>query len=86
MQNKDSQKVIIRFFKALEQLKDDKAIRGKQTFTRKYGINRRNLYLLEKDYSRGIFQTAWLTYLVVDFNVSAYWLLTGKGSFYSPKN
>jgi hypothetical protein len=86
MQNPDSQKVIIRFFKALDQLKHDKAIRGKQTFTRKYGINRRNLYLLEKDVSRDIFQPAWLTYLVSDFKVSASWLLTGEGSIYSVHN
>lgn len=34
MQTEDSQKVIKRFFEALRYLKDEKIIRGKQTFTR----------------------------------------------------
>lgn len=79
MQSTDSQKIIGRFFEALHLLIERKEIRGKQTFTRKYDINRWNLLTLEKDRSRDIFQTAWLGYLVKDFNVSAHWLLTGKG-------
>ncbi len=71
-----------RFFEALQRLKDDKKIRGKQTFTREYDINRWNLNTLEKDPSRDIFQPAWLTYLVNDYGVSAQWLLTGRGGFY----
>ena len=79
MQTADSQKVINRFFEALRFLKEQKIIRGKQTFTRAYGINRWNMNTLEKDLSRDIFQAAWLTYLVNDYGVSATWLLTGRG-------
>lgn len=43
MQTEDSQKVIDRFFQALYYLKQTKVIRGKQTFTARYGINRWNL-------------------------------------------
>ena len=82
MQTADSQKIVRRFFEALERLKADKRIRGKQTFTRAYDINRWNMLTLEKDPSRDIFQPAWLTYLVEDFGVSAQWLLTGVGEFY----
>lgn len=82
MQNTDSQRVVRRFFEALQQLKADKKIRGKQTFTRKHEINRWNMNTLEKDPSRDIFQAAWLTYLVEDYGVSAQWLLTGRGNFY----
>lgn len=82
MQTKDSQKIVRRFFEALERLKADRKIRGKQTFTREYDINRWNLNTLEKDMSRDIFQAAWLTYLVEGYGVSAQWLLTGHGSFY----
>ncbi len=86
MQTADSQKVIRRFFQALQYLKDTKVIRGKQTFTRAYGINRWNMLTLEKNLASDIFQTAWLTYLVQDFGVSAQWLLTGRGEMVSKKD
>lgn len=79
MQTEDSQKIVRRFFQALQHLKERKKIRGKQTFTRDHGINRWNMNTLEKDPSRDIFQPAWLTYLVKDYGVSATWLLTGQG-------
>ena len=81
-QTAESQAVVRRFFEALYRLKDEKRIRGKQTFTRQYGINRWNLNTLEKEPERDIFQVAWLTYLVRDFGVSPMWLLTGRGNFY----
>lgn len=80
MQTADSQKIICRFFQALQYLKEQKVIRGKQTFTRKFGINRWNMNTVEKEPSRDMFQTAWLTYLVTEYGVSADWLLTGRGS------
>lgn len=83
MQNNDSQKIVKRFFEAIYRLKIDGAIRGKKTFTEKYGINRWNLNTLEKAPERDIFQAAWLTYLVKDYGVSAKWLLTGEGEFYA---
>lgn len=83
MQTEDSQKVIDRFFQALYYLKQTKVIRGKQTFTARYGINRWNLNSLEKDRARDIFQASWLSYLVEDYDVSAKWLLTGRGEIMS---
>jgi len=80
MQTEESQTVIRRFFEAIYALKEAGRIKGKKTFTEKYGINRWNFNSLEKDMSRDIFQTAWLTYLVKDYGVSAVWLLTGKGN------
>lgn len=85
MQTPDSQAIVKRFFSALYRLKEDKKIRGKQTFTREYGINRWNLNTLEKEPERDIFQVSWLTYLVRDYDVSALWLLTGRGDFYRTK-
>lgn len=79
MQTQDSQDVIRRFFEALYLLKEKHIIRGKQTFTRRYGINRWNMNTLEKNLQSDIFQAAWLTYLVRDYGVSAEWLLTGRG-------
>lgn len=83
MQTRDSQAIVLRFFDALQRLKDDRRIRGKQTFTRRYGINRWNMLTLEKEPSRDIFQSAWLAYLVKDYGVSPRWLLLGEGDFYA---
>lgn len=85
MQTTESQAVVKRFFEALYRLKDDRKIRGKQTFTRLYGINRWNLNTLEKEPERDIFQVSWLSFLVRDFDVSPLWLLTGFGDFYQTK-
>ena len=68
MQTEDSQKIIRRFFEALYRLKDDGKIRGKQTFTREFDINRWNLNKLEKNLESDIFQPAWLTYIGVNYH------------------
>lgn len=75
-------RVIERLFQAIGRLKDDRVIAGKKTFCDHAGINRRNLWHLEQDPSRGIMQVGWLTILVTDFKVSPLWLLTGEGKFY----
>ena len=85
MQTPDSQIIVSRFFQALDRLKLDKKIRGRKTFTDEFNINRWNLNTLAKDYTRDIFQPAWLTHLVRKYGVSAEWLLTGQGDFYKTK-
>lgn len=85
MQTPDSQKIVSRFFQALYYLKAQHIIRGKQTFTTKFEINRWNMNTLEKDMTRDIFQPAWLTYLVEEYNISAEWLLTGRGDIMSKR-
>ncbi len=82
MQSEHSQIIVRRFFEALQRLKHDGVIRGKQTFTNRYGINRWNMNTLEKEPGRDIFQVGWLYYLAVDYKVSSEWLLTGIGGFY----
>lgn len=84
MQSPDSQLIVARFFTALSRLIAGKVIRGKQTFTNLYDINRRNLYQLELNHASDIFQSAWLTYLCRDFHVSPAWLLTGEEPFFTP--
>lgn len=82
MQTPDSQIICVRFFEALKKLEEYKIIRGKQTFTRRYGINRWNMLTLQKEPERDIFQSAWLLYLTRDYMVSPRWLITGEGDFF----
>lgn len=82
MQTSDSQKIVERFFEVIYDLKARRVIRGKQTFTRAYGIDRWNFNKVEADKSRDIFQISWLAYLVNDFGVSSEWLMTGRGDMY----
>lgn len=82
MQTEDSQKIIKRFYEAVRALIERKVIRGKQTFTTRYNINRWNFNTQEKEPERDQFQIVWLSYLVNDYGVSAKWLLTGKGEMF----
>lgn len=70
-----------RFFQVLDELKSLKRIRGYQTFTRQYGVNRWNFITCKKDNQR--IKQEWLAYLVRDFNVSPTWLLTGNGKMFN---
>jgi hypothetical protein len=79
MNSPDSQQIIYRFHEALRLLKAMKKIRGAGTFTERYGINRRNFDTAIHRPDKGMFQMAWLGYLVRDYSVSATWLLTGLG-------
>ncbi len=85
MNNNESQEIVNRFFEALDALKESGEIRGEQTFSRKHGINRRNLYFIRNNPSSGMFQPAWLSHLVTDHGVSAKWLLTGCGRMLSAR-
>lgn len=81
MNNPDSQKIVLRFFEALDTLKAERVIHGHATFSSRYDINRRNMMRIHAEPWSDIFQPAWLEYLVRDYKVSPLWLLTGEGSF-----
>ena len=81
----ESQNIVNRFFACLDRLKEENYIRGFQTFTRKYNINKRNFYTIRKNPSSGMFEVGWLQYLVLDYGVSPTWLLTGRGVMFNEK-
>ena len=83
MKNDISKMIIKRFFMAIYFLKAEKVI-NKTEFCNKYGIDRRNLYKLEKS-TRTAIELSWLYFLCVDFNISAKWLLTGIGEISEKK-
>jgi len=69
-----------RFFSALKALSQQKVIRGKATFVKKYGLDLRNFYKVQEHQIR--IKPEWLVYLVRDYNVSAEWLILGKGGMF----
>jgi hypothetical protein len=81
-QTEESQKIIKRFFEVLQTLIKEKKLRGIKTFCDEVNIDRWNFYKLRKNPSSDIMQIAWLSYLVDKYEVSAEWLLTGKGKMF----
>lgn len=74
--------IVGRFFSAVDALVAARRLRGTATFCRRYGINRRNLWQLQRKGGGGIFKVEWLTHLVADYGISARWLLTGEGGIF----
>lgn len=86
MNNAESIEIIKRFYEVIEYLKDSKQIRGIQTFTNRYNINKRNFYFVRSNPESDMFQLIWLSYLINDFGISAEWLMTGKGGMLVKKD
>ena len=80
--NKDGIAITERFFQAIELLKMQRKIRGLQTYTREYNINRWNLVSTRNKPDRSVLKLEYLVPLVRDFGVSAEWLLTGRGAIF----
>lgn len=80
----DSLVVLERFFFCLSLLQSEGILRGVQTFTNLYDINRRNFQRIRGNVAahQQSFRAAWMTYLVRDFKVSPLWLLTGEGEVF----
>lgn len=85
MQDTKNIQISARFFHALEQIIAKKELRGVQTFTNRYGLDKRNLYKIKNQPEIFTLKPSLLAILVEDFSVSAQWLLTGKGSIFVKK-
>lgn len=77
-----SKQIMERFYSALDAIIESKKIRGVNTYCRLYEIDRRNFIAQRKDLDRGWFQVSWLQPMVMEYGVSARWLLTGFGRMF----
>lgn len=76
------QQIVTRFYIAIHELINKKVIRGVQTFTKKYDIDRRAFKRIEANPQMKSFDCGWLNFIVKDFDVNPEWLLTGKGQMF----
>lgn len=80
--SKEGSEITNRFFEAIDALIEKRDIRGLQTFTRMYNINRWNMVTVKNNPDTKALNTEYLSFLVKDFGVSAHWLLTGRGKMF----
>lgn len=81
MQNPESQEIHKRFFEAIDELVKQKKLRGKKSFATKYQLNQGNFYKLRNS-PEAEFQLCYLSWLSIDFGISADWLLNGRGGMF----
>lgn len=81
-QNPINSKITGRFYEAIRLLLTSKKLRGRQTYCRLYGIDKRNFYLQESDLTRSILQLFWIVPLVEVYGINANWLFTGEGNMF----
>lgn len=76
----------IRFFQAIDALKDKKAIRGLATFCREYNLDRAHLSKIKNQLQgHHTIEAVWIAYLA-DYGISPDWVITGHGNiFQCPK-
>lgn len=67
-----------RFFQAIAILKEQKKIRGLQTFTRRYNLNRWNVNQVKFHPDRSVLKPEWIVYLHNDYGISVEWIILGK--------
>ena len=80
--SKEGQDITLRFFKAIDILTEANYFRGLQTFTARYGLNRRNLQHVKDSPANTVLKPEVMAHLVCDYGISGTWLLTGEGSVF----
>lgn len=71
-----------RFFEAIDMLKAQKKIRGLQTFTRAYNLNRWNVNTVKWHPETSVLKPEWILFLARDYDVSTEWIILGKGDMF----
>lgn len=80
--SEEGQAITNRFFKAIDILTGANYFRGLQTFTSRYGINRRNLQHVRACPENTVLKPEIMAHLVCDYGISGTWLLTGEGTVF----
>ena len=81
----NEEEIALRFFAAIDRLKQENAIRGLKTFCDRYSLNRTRYSRLRFAVENGVqccyksVETSALSALVLDYGISGDWLLTGIG-------
>ena len=73
-----------RFFEAMDYLVAVHIVRGYQTITNLWGIDRRNLAKLKAEPQRRSLHVEYIYYLERDFGISSRWVITGRGKMLLP--
>ena len=82
--HKETVEIMKRFYTALDDLVASGRVEGGLSgFCKKYGLDKRHLYLQRQDLGRGFFETYWILPLISDFGISQFWMLFGVGSMYA---
>ena len=81
--SKEGVAITKRFFEAIELLKAQKTIRGLQTFTRNNNINYWNITTVRNNPEVSVLKPEWINFLVTDYDISAEWIITGKGNVFN---
>ncbi len=81
--NENSLRVMERFFQAFEICRETKRIKSVTDFCRANRIDKAHFYTQRKDPSKGFFQVGWIVPLVEDCNISAHWIMTGRGEIFT---
>ena len=80
--SKEGQEITKRFFQAIDILAEANYFRGLQTFTTRYGLNRRNLQHVKESPANTVLKPEVMAHLVSDYGISGTWLLTGEGTVF----
>lgn len=78
MQTIDSIEILLRFTEAWNTATVKRG--SKNAFFEKYGIDKRNFYRALREMDNHTVDVSWIAAVVIEFNVSADWILTGRGN------
>ncbi len=86
MQSKSTQEITLRYTKAIDEIPELQKWGAKKSFFEKYKISESQIYRVLRNHETQKLDPSWIAALVVEFNVSAIWILTGRGNMYANRS